>query len=408
MRYIALSLFVCMLLASLSFATVSNEINIQGYVVDKISQQPLNGPQNMQFIFYNSSTGTNPLWTSSVMSVQVTSGSFYQNLSVPISFDQDLWIVTKIGSETFARQKISPAPYALYANKVAGITYNEITSGVGIGTDDPDGRLHIVGVGGNQANGLVINTTHGGVELMFQGSEYANIQSWSPLFISTVDQPVSINTGAGEGVNIVNNNVGIGTTDPQGTLDVVGDICLNGVCQSTWPSGGTADTRCDTSGTCSQVCIGTNCKSSWPAGTSPWTVAGVSGSYIYYTQGKFLGLGTATPSYGLDVNTSTNTLARFSRNDQTALTVFSTDNDVITHVESRTGSILKVGVTNGPIMTLGVSPSGDIISVSAPLKLPKYTLPSSVTCDYQTEGSMIYVTNGNFYGCDGYTWVLLN
>jgi len=37
----------------------------------------------------------------------------------------------------------------------------------------------------------------------------------------------------------------------------------------TCSSGALTETRCDSSGTCSQVCIGSACRSSWPAGCNP-------------------------------------------------------------------------------------------------------------------------------------------
>ena len=37
----------------------------------------------------------------------------------------------------------------------------------------------------------------------------------------------------------------------------------------TCSSGALTETRCDSSGTCSQVCIGSACRSSWPSGCNP-------------------------------------------------------------------------------------------------------------------------------------------
>lgn len=51
----------------------------------------------------------------------------------------------------------------------------------------------------------------------------------------------SLDAADGSPVDVVyvNNagNVGIGTTTPAGKLDVNGDICLGGICRTTWPSG---------------------------------------------------------------------------------------------------------------------------------------------------------------------------
>lgn len=58
------------------------------------------------------------------------------------------------------------------------------------------------------------------------------------------------------------------TSDPPTFGHSAGEI--EGVC---WTDGtncpaGTVDTRCDTSGTCSQVCIGADCQTTWPSGGS--------------------------------------------------------------------------------------------------------------------------------------------
>jgi len=83
-------------------------------------------------------------------------------------------------------------------------------------------------------------------------------------------------------------------------------------------SGGTVDTRCDTSGTCSQVCIGTNCQTSWPSGGgSLWSQ---SGSNIYYNNGN-VGIGTTTSSAKLSVggDRGSPNEAIYAKSDHTAI-----------------------------------------------------------------------------------------
>ena len=66
-------------------------------------------------------------------------------------------------------------------------------------------------------------------------------------------------------------NVGIGSSNPQGALDVVGTLCLGGVCNSTWPSG-----------------------------SGPWST---SGGNTYLSSGK-VGIGTASPDASLSLEGS--------------------------------------------------------------------------------------------------------
>jgi hypothetical protein len=68
-----------------------------------------------------------------------------------------------------------------------------------------------------------------------------------------------------------NGNVGIGTTNPAGNLDVNGDLCLSGVCRTTWPAGSGAGAFID------------------------------SGSLAYYNGGN-VGIGTTSPQGLLNVD----------------------------------------------------------------------------------------------------------
>jgi len=71
------------------------------------------------------------------------------------------------------------------------------------------------------------------------------------------------------GASLFSGNVGIGTTNPAGNLDVTGTSCLNGTCISAWPS----------------------------ATSSQWAS---SGNDIYYSGGN-VGIGTVSPANTLDV-----------------------------------------------------------------------------------------------------------
>jgi hypothetical protein len=56
-----------------------------------------------------------------------------------------------------------------------------------------------------------------------------------------------------------------GNVSVNGTINAT-RICIGNICQTIWPLGGGADTRCDISGTCAQLCIGTDCRTVWPSG----------------------------------------------------------------------------------------------------------------------------------------------
>ncbi len=79
----------------------------------------------------------------------------------------------------------------------------------------------------------------------------------------------SLNAADGSPTDVVyvdnTGNVGVGTTTPEGKLDVSGDICLGSVCRTTWPAG---------------------------TGTGAFTDTGTA---AYYSGGN-VGIGTSTPT----------------------------------------------------------------------------------------------------------------
>ncbi len=121
----------------------------------------------------------------------------------------------------------------------------------------------------------------------------------SGLYRLGADQIGLITGGsATNGIIINNGSVGIGTTSPQNTLNVIGDInattnistpeiCLNGDCQTAWPSGSSSSGWNDT-GTVVELVTGTD-------------DVNLTSMYVNQTSGN-VGIGTASPRAELHVN----------------------------------------------------------------------------------------------------------
>jgi hypothetical protein len=169
------------------------------------------------------------------------------------------------------------------------------TGNVGIGTSNPGVRLDLLGN----------NVPYGG-QLRLAASDYAQITFFnsnnlalneagrkaSIYYDVSAGQFVMMNTNGGgyNGPVLLNpngGNIGIGTFTPAYRLDVQGGQ-INA-------SGG--------------LCIAGDCKTAWSqvGGNSQWIT---SGSNIFYNSGN-VGVGT-TPGYRLDVQSTSNIIARFS------------------------------------------------------------------------------------------------
>jgi hypothetical protein len=178
--------------------------------------------------------------------------------AVAVSNDNDESIVG-IGQSTTARGRMRWAYNATEADSYMAVgdalgthplVLQDYGGNVGIGTASPSEKLTVAGT---------IESTSGGIKFP-DGTTQTTASSGGGLWTQS-SSSIYYNSG----------NVGIGTTSPGGKLDINGDICLGGVCRTTWPTGSGSGAFTDT------------------------------GTLAYYTGGN-VGIGTSTPAARLDVN----------------------------------------------------------------------------------------------------------
>jgi len=242
-------------LSILSFAVSANAgvpqmINYQGVLTDQAGCRQ-DGKYGMVFCIYDAETGGDPLWEevhADGDSVTVTRGNFNVLLgsldSIPNSlFLNDLlWLEVEVNGEKMEpRQRIASVGYAFrseFADTAdhcwsisdddwdgagTGKMYTHfLTDSVGIGTDIPGAKLHVVG------GGFLLNTDQiGGYYCRIDGNEITGGTAGGPpsshhLHVKPGDNSSYLLLAEDGG------NVGIGTTSPSEELHVDGNVKVTG------------------------------------------------------------------------------------------------------------------------------------------------------------------------------------
>ena len=249
-------LFAVLFSTSSSYSGVPQMINYQGKVTDD-QGNPLNGNYDMIFSIYDALTGGNQLWSETQPEVSVENGIFSVLLGsttpegIPLGvFNGEIrYLEVQVGSDLMTpRKEMVSVPYAFAtATSVGpcwqcpanGITWlSDPTDNVGIGTTAPITRLDVRSTGANWSimgwgNGSGSGGVVGKGEACGIGGESVNgtgVRGWS-------DNGKGVRSWSENGWDFYGDgpktyfsgNVGIGTTDPQEKLHVIGSVKIEGL-----------------------------------------------------------------------------------------------------------------------------------------------------------------------------------
>jgi len=172
----------------------------------------------------------------------------------------------------------------VWSTSGTNVHYNN--GNVGIGTTNPNYKLHVAGTS-NFTGELSVNGSVGTSGQVLTSSGAGSAPTWTTVsssYWTTSGSSIYYNTG----------NIGIGITNPAYHLDVAGDINFTGELSVN-----------GSVGTSGQVLT-----SSGPGSAPTWTTVSSSywtqsGSSIYYTNGN-VGIGTTNPNYKLHVAGTSN------------------------------------------------------------------------------------------------------
>jgi hypothetical protein len=383
------SLIFCVL--TISIAQVPQKISYQGLLSTSSGAPVQDGSYDLQFDVYNLPSSGSLKYTETHNNVTVKRGAFSIILRPTTAiFAESLFVeITATSGPGISspiifspRSELTSAPYAFradtarYALSAPGqwsangsdIYYNG--GNVGIGTTSPSAKLHIYEPGGISA--LRIESGQDGIPEIFINKAATNNKSSKIRFAQNNTEYFAIgydlwgnNTdiftlydskpgGSGAVLNITSGRVGIGTTTPSTKLEINGQVKITGGS----PGTGKVLTS-DASGLASWQTQSYLSGSGAPNYIPKFSTPTALGNSSVYDAGGYVGIGTPSPSYNLDVAGTARVNGQF-RVGTTALlfepsssTVSSTSSLTISSVSS-----VNIGAGSGVVINPG---AGDVV-----------------------------------------------
>lgn len=254
LKNLIIAVCLCLLVVSAALANVPQMINYQGKITTPQGGL-INATVSMIFSIYDDSTDGTALWTETHDSVKVEKGIFSVLLGsvneIPDSvFDGNVrYLGVTVGedSEMTPRKAIVSVGYAYKAEYADTADYAQVAVSDGDWTPDTSG-INIYRLTGNVGIGTTSPTTYGKLTIANPGA-YSGIVFTDTGYTSDPSGLMKLAlingnsyiaqypAGGGSTINeissngnsyITGGNVGIGTTNPQGKLDINGSLAVAG------------------------------------------------------------------------------------------------------------------------------------------------------------------------------------
>lgn len=235
LKVLPLAVSALLALAFCASAQVPQTLHYQGVLMDAGGTVAADGDYSIIFMIYSVPAGGIALWMETNL-VEVNKGIFNVTLgeSAPLElpFDSQYWLAMSVEGEAelSPRVPLAAAPYSLNALCVRGDNLIPASGSVGIGTLAPAETLDVAGGVriGNSSNTNAGTIRWTGTD--FEGYDGSAWQSFTDIGSGTLPIGFSGQTLYHDGSswaatnNLFNNgtNVGIGTTSPTTTLEVMG------------------------------------------------------------------------------------------------------------------------------------------------------------------------------------------
>ncbi len=305
-RHLCTAILLLSMVVGLSVATVNADISpvgttftYQGRLFQ--SGEPVSGTLDLMFRLYSTAGGGVPLEGGVLVAndFEIGEDGFF---TLDLDFDdlftgEPRWLEIVVNETALSpRQPIVAVPHVMVATTAAnapakavvgvfsGITgvgtlnTLNVSGNVGVGTTDPQSRLHIVGAE-SDGQEAAVRIVSGSETMLMDGNEIDSTDQSSLLLNSNTQHNVILATGGGK--------VGVGTGSPQARLDVVAN---------------TAEGN-DYAARFTALDIGPNQSFILTENLGDWRIRSASseGKVIFQNGGGNVGIGLSNPQYRLHV-----------------------------------------------------------------------------------------------------------